>query len=59
MKFKNKETGEIVKAKEYAEIFAYSHNSNWEQVKENERPNRDKNKEEKTPEDKEPEKGDE
>ncbi len=32
MEFKNKVTGEIVKANCYAERFAYSHNSNFELV---------------------------
>lgn len=34
MKFRNKTTKEIVTANCYALEFAYSHNSNWERVKE-------------------------
>lgn len=30
--FRNKETGEIVKANGYAELFAFSHNSNYEKI---------------------------
>ena len=32
MKYKNKKTGEIVEAKDYAKEFAYIHNSEWEKV---------------------------
>lgn len=34
MKFKNKITKEVIVANNYALKFAYSHNSNWEKVKE-------------------------
>ena len=34
MKYKNKKTGETVEIKGYVKEFAYSHNSDWEQVKE-------------------------
>lgn len=34
MKFKNKKTGEIVKANDFTMSFAYSHNSNYEKVEE-------------------------
>lgn len=34
MKFRNKTTKEIVIANSYALNFAYSHNSNWEKIKE-------------------------
>lgn len=32
MKYKNKETSEIVETKDYVQEFAYSHNSEWEKV---------------------------
>lgn len=35
MKFKNKLTNEVVEAKNYTQVFAFTHNSNWEEVKEN------------------------
>ncbi len=35
MKFKNQLTNEVVEAKNYTQIFAFTHNSNWEEVKEN------------------------
>lgn len=38
MKFRNKITKVVVEAKTYAEKFAYSHNSNFEEVKEVEKP---------------------
>lgn len=34
MKFKNKRTNQIVRANNYAELFAFSHNSNYEKVEE-------------------------
>ena len=36
MKFRNKETNEMVEAKGYIQEFAYSHNSNWKEVEETE-----------------------
>ncbi len=33
MKFKNKQTNEVVEVKGYVQEFAYSHNSAWEKVK--------------------------
>lgn len=32
MKFKNKINQEVVEANTYTQVFAYSHNSNWEKV---------------------------
>lgn len=32
MKFKNLLTNEVIEAKDYVQIFAYSHNSNWEKI---------------------------
>lgn len=34
MKYRNKETGEIKEPKEYVEVYAITHNSNWEEYKE-------------------------
>ena len=34
MRFKNKRTNQIVRANNYAELFAFSHNSNYEKVEE-------------------------
>ena len=34
MKFKSKKTSEIVEVKGYVQEFAYSHNSEWENVEE-------------------------
>ncbi|MGN1012282.1 MAG: hypothetical protein ACI4ON_00405 [Clostridia bacterium] len=34
MKYKNESTNEIVESKNYAEEFAYSHNSNWKKLEE-------------------------
>ena len=34
MKYKNKHTNKIVEARGYVQEFAYSHNSEWEKVKE-------------------------
>ncbi|MDO4282352.1 MAG: HeH/LEM domain-containing protein [Clostridia bacterium] len=38
MKFKNKKNNEIVEAKSYAQEFAYSHNSEWEEMKDTKAP---------------------
>ncbi|HJJ05168.1 MAG TPA: HeH/LEM domain-containing protein [Clostridiaceae bacterium] len=38
MKFKNKKTNEIVETKGYVQEFAYSHNSEWEKLKETSKP---------------------
>lgn len=38
MKFKNKKTNEIVETKGYVQEFAYSHNSEWEKLKEVSKP---------------------
>lgn len=38
MKFKNKKTNEIVETKGYVQEFAYSHNSEWEKLKEASKP---------------------
>ena len=54
MKFINKKTGEKVNAETYAQMFAYKHNSNWEELKEEPKRN---NKKEDNPENEEPEKG--
>ena len=34
MKFKNKQTQEIVEVNGYVQEYAYSHNSNWKKIKE-------------------------
>lgn len=34
MKFKNKINQEVVEANTYTQVFAYSHNSNWEKIEE-------------------------
>lgn len=36
MKYRNKNSNEIVEAKGYVQEFAYSHNSEWEKVEEKE-----------------------
>lgn len=38
MKFKNKITNKIVEADTYTKVFAFTHNSNWEEVKESPEP---------------------
>lgn len=38
MKFKNKITNEIKEPKNYTQLFAYTHNSNWEKIVEEKEP---------------------
>lgn len=40
MKFKSKKTNEIVEVKGYVQEFAYSHNSEWEKVVEENKQNK-------------------